>query len=169
MKSKLTLAALVSVILSIAPLAYSLPRGVQDAEAKLPPGKWTLQHPVISQLGLKDAPLQITSVGGDVKMGGTIASVRLENNSGKAAASVRFTWYLFRDQAPRKILRKGKSPLLGLGGLANGSTRSVQYPIVSFGNIYKPLVKDGRLTGDFVLEVAVSEIIYEDGSRWVRR
>ena len=168
MKSRLTLMALMLVMLTVACLAAAS-KNLQDTDIKLPPGKWTLQHPALSRLGLKDAPLQITSVTGDVKRGGTITAVRLKNNSGKAAAGVRFTWYLFRDQAPKEILRKGESPALGLVGLPAGGSKNVAYPIVSFGNIYEPLLKDGELNGDFVLEVAVSEITYEDGSKWERK
>ncbi len=47
--------------------------------------------------------------------------------------------------------------------------REVEYPVVSFGSIYQSLLKDGKLTGRFVIEVAVSEILYADGSRWKRR
>ena len=169
MKSKLILALLVLAMSCVVPLAYSSVKATQDVQVKLPPGKWTLQHPVISRLGLTDAPLQITSVTGHVKNGGTITAVRLKNNSGKAVTAVKFAWYLFRDQEPQKILQKGESPVLGVTGLSDGSSKVVDYPIVSFGNIYKPLVKDGKLTGDFVLEVAVSEIIYEDGSKWERK
>lgn len=168
MKSRWILALLVLAISCVAPLSYSAAQSTQDGKVKFPPGKWTLQHPVISRLGLADAPLKITSVTGDVKNGGTIAAVRLKNNSGKAVSAVKFSWYLFRDQEPQKILRKGESPVIGVASLASGSNRDVDYPIVSFGNIYKPLVKDGKLTGDFVIEVAVSEILYEDGSRWER-
>ena len=168
MRSKLTLMALMLVMLFIACLA-TFSKGLQDQDTKLPPGDWTLMHPAISRLGLEDAPLRITSVTGSTKAGGTITEVRLKNNSEKAAAGVKFSWYLFRDHAPQEILRKGESPVLGLEGLSAGRSKVVAYPIVSFGKIYEPLLKDGKLTGDFVLEVAVSEITYEDGSKWVRK
>lgn len=168
MKSRLILALLVLAVSCVAPSGYSSAQNTQEGKVKFPPGKWTLEHPVISRLGLEDAPLRITSVTGDVKNGGTIVAVRLKNNSGKAVTAVKFSWYLFRDQEPQKILRKGESPVIGVADFSSGSSRDVDYPIVSFGNVYKPLVKDGKLTGDFVLEVAVSEIIYEDGSKWER-
>jgi hypothetical protein len=168
MKSKLVLALLATFMSCVALLAYSSAKATQDVQVKFPPGNWSLQHPAISRLGLEDAPLQITSVTGDVKKGGTITAVRLRNNSGKAVTTVKFAWYLFRDQERQKILQKGESPVLGVTGFSDGSSKVVNYSIVSFGNIYKPLVKDGKLTGDFVLEVAVSEINYEDGSKWER-
>ena len=106
---------------------------------------------------------------GDVKNGVTITSVRLKNNSGKGVAAVKLSWYLFREQDPKNILRKGETPTLGVSGLPAGASKGVNHTVVSFGDIYKPLVKNGKLTGDFVLELAVGEIVYEDGSRWERK
>ena len=170
MKSKLIPALLLlAVSCAAAPGFGSLAKDTQDARVKFPPGKWTLRHPVISSLGLADAPLKITSVSADVKNGGTITSVRLTNNSGKAVTAVKLAWYLFRERDPKNILQKGETPVLGVKGLSAGASKGVDHPVVSFGNIYKPLVKDGKLTGDFVLEVAVREIIYEDGSKWERK
>jgi hypothetical protein len=161
----LTLAMTCAVGLASAPA----PQNTQDTQVKFPPGKWTLSHPPVTSLGLADAPLKITGVTGHVKNGGTITSVRLLNNSGKPVAAVKFAWFLYREQGPKKILQKGESPVLGVTGLPAGASKEVDYPVVSFGNIYKPLVKGGKLTGDFVLEVAVSGITYEDGSRWERK
>lgn len=165
MKPKLILALLILAISFVVP---STAQTIQEAQVSFPPGKWTLQHPAISRLGLKDAPLQITSVTGDMKKGGTITAVRLKNNSGKEVTAVKFGWYLFQDKEHSKILHKGESPVLGVAGFSNGSSKIVDYPLVSFGNIYKPLVKDGQLSGDFVLEVVVREITYKDGSKWER-
>ena len=58
---------------------------------------------------------------------------------------------------------------IGLGEFASGTEREVEYPVVSFGSVYEPLVKNGKLMGRFVIETAVSEILYADGTRWKRR
>jgi hypothetical protein len=166
MKLKLVLMVLILAISSISILAQSS-KASQDVEVKLPPGKWTLQHPVISRLGFADAPLQITSV--TAKKGGIISTVRLKNNSGKVVSAVKFAWYLFREQDPKNILQEGESPVLGISGFSDRAKKVIDYPIVSFGNIYKPLMEDGKLSGDFVLEVVVNEIIYQDDSKWERK
>ncbi|MDQ3256800.1 MAG: hypothetical protein M3R15_23390 [Acidobacteriota bacterium] len=140
----------------------------ERAEVKFPPGKWSLTYPPISILSLEDAPAKIISTTGDVKNGVTITEVGLENRSSKAISAVKFRWYLFTEGTPKKIVSRGETPVVGMGEFASGKKRIIEYPIVSFGNIYRPLVKDGRLTGKFVIEVAVSEILYADGSSWKR-
>jgi hypothetical protein len=135
---------------------------------EFPLGKWSFSYPPISRLGLADAPAQIVSTTGDVKDGGTITKVGLENLSSKTIAAIKFQWYLFREESPQKIAAQGETPVVGVGRFQPKETREVEYPIVSFGKIYKPLVKNGKLEGEFVIEVAVSEILYDDGSKWKR-
>lgn len=137
-------------------------------EVQFPQGDWSLTHPVISQLGITDAPAEIINITGDAAKGLTITKVGLQNNSAKTISAVKFRWFLFRQDAPKKILNKGETPVIGLEGLPAGSEQAVEYPVVRFASIYQPLVKDNKLTGKFVIEVAVSEIQYADGSSWKR-
>ena len=140
----------------------------QNTFVTFPPGDWSLTHPVISQLGLTDAPALIISITGDAAKGLTITKVGLQNNSAKTISAVKFRWYLFRQDAPKKILTKGETPVIGLEDLPAGSKQVVEYPIVTFASIYQPFVKDNKLTGKFVIEVSVSEIQYAGGSSWKR-
>ncbi len=150
----------------------ALPFSQQDnkrTEGKFPLEDWSLTHPAISSLGLADAPARIISNTGDAAIGLTITKVGLQNNSGKTISAVKFNWYLFREESPKKILRKGETPFIGLGEFEAGEKQVVEYPIVTFANIYQPFVKDGKLKGKFVIGIAVSEIQYTDGSRWKRK
>ena len=121
MKSRLVLALLLLAASCVAASAFGpAATNMQGAQVKFPPGRWTIKYPVISGLGLADAPLKITSITGDVRNGVTITSVRLKNNSDKAVAAVKLSWYLFREQNPKNILRKGETPTLGVSGLPAG-------------------------------------------------
>jgi len=137
-------------------------------EAKFPQGDWSLTHPVISQLGIADGPARIISITGDAAKGLTLTKVGLQNNSAKMISAVKFRWFLFKQDAAKKILKNGETPLIGLEDLPAGSEQVVEYPIVTFASIYHPFVKDNKLTGKFVIEIAVSEIQYADGSSWKR-
>lgn len=95
--------------------------------------------------------------------------MRLKNNSGEPVTAVKFAWFLFLEKDSKNILKQGKTPVLTVPRLLDGASKVIDYPIVSFADIYKQFVKDGKLAGDFVIEVAVTEITYEDGSVWERK
>jgi hypothetical protein len=155
------------LVLCVAITAFSQ-QDNKRTEVKFPQGDWSLTHPVISQLGIADAPARIISITGDAGKGLTITKVGLQNNSAKTISAVKFRWFLFRQDAPKKILKKGETPVVGVGDFPAGSEQVVEYPIVTFASIYQPFVKDNKLTGKFVIEIAVSEIQYADGLSWKR-
>jgi hypothetical protein len=168
MKSKSIL--LLAVLLFIGATLPSYAQNVKDSDKiELPPGKWSFSYPPISRLGLADAPTKIVSTTANGKNYGTVTKVGLENLSAKTIAAIKFQWYLFREESPEKVATKGETPVIGVGEFQPKETREIEYPIVSFGKIYLPLVKNGKLEGKFIIEVAVSEILYDDGSKWTRQ
>ena len=52
--------------------------------------------------------------------------------------------------------------------MPKGGTQLIDFPIANFSSVIQPLVKAGSLTGDYRVEVLVSEVVYEDGSTWAR-
>jgi hypothetical protein len=167
--TKISLLVSTAICLALGAPSPGLCQDKGPANVKFPPGDWSLTHPAISRIGLADAPAKIVSTTGDVKYGGTITKIGLVNHSSKRINAVKFRWYLFREESPKEIVRKGETPEIGLGEFASGTEREVEYPVVSFGSVYEPLVKNGKLMGRFVIETAVSEILYADGTRWKRR
>lgn len=162
----------ISILLMLCTAITALSLSQQNekrAGVKFPPGDWSFTHPVTSQLRIANSPVRIISNTGDATKGLTITNVGLRNDSGRTISAVKFRWYLFREDAPGKILKKGETPMIGLGDLAAGSERVLEYPVVRFANLYQPFVKDGKLTGKFAIEIAVNELQYADGSSWKRR
>jgi hypothetical protein len=137
-----------------------------DSE-QLPRGEWTLGfHPYLRE-GYNKVPVVVSSVTSKLDGGATVTGVGMLNRSGKRVGAVKFSWYLSTDEDPTSVLLHGETPLVALsGGLpANGKSQA-EFPVVSFAKIYKPLLKEGVLTGHFRIEIGVTEIIYEDGSTW---
>lgn len=94
----------------------------------------------------------------------------LENNSGKTVSAVKLEWYLTTEQDRSAVLQQGQTPFIAPSGtLPPGKYRELKFPIVSFANIYRPLLKNNVLAGDYRIEIAVAEIQYEDGSTWTAK
>ena len=85
----------------------------------------------------------------------------------KTLTAVRLVWYLSSQDSPQHILQQGRTKLLSLrrgGGIEAGETREVITPVVAFANVYKPLLRGGILQGKYLIQVAVGEARFDDGS-----
>jgi hypothetical protein len=85
------------------------------------------------------------------------SATSIRNNSSKTVAEVRLVWFLSRSSEPRRLLATGVTPTVFPLRVDPATTLQTRIPIVAFADIYKPFVLDGRLAGDFVIEVAVTE------------
>ncbi len=84
-------------------------------------------------------------------------------------AAVKLGWYLSLKQDRNQILKQGATPLVSIsGGLKAKDKTVIEFPVVSFAAVSKPLLKNGTLAGDFEIYVAVTEVVYENGSVWSR-
>lgn len=137
-----------------------------STQKEFPPGRWGFSaHPYMGE-GYESRPVVVTSVKTELK-DLSVTAVRIRNISSKSVAAVKFGWYLFNESNSRFVLQEGESPVISMeGGLAVGEGRILQLSIVSFGQVSKPLIQGGRLEGDYRLEIAVTEILFEDLSTW---
>lgn len=133
----------------------------------LPPGRWTLSaHPYLGT-AYESQPVKVIGVGSDTINDFKVDTVGLKNTSGKEVSAVVLRWYVTSGESGDEVLLHGDTNSLTLGnGLPAGKSQYFDFPIVSFGRISKQLLKAGALQGDFRIEVAVSQILYEDGSTW---
>lgn len=121
-----------------------------------PPGAWSLIcAPSLERQPIVDA-YSVTSERGD-----KVTKVTLRNRSDKAVIAVKLGWRLFHYSSPKNTLMSGESPLLGVP-LGVKERRVVEFPLVSFAKISKSLMKNGRVDGDFKIEVIVTDVIFED-------
>jgi hypothetical protein len=137
------------------------------AAATLPRGNWTAYSSPYMGAGYENLPVLVTGVTSEIDGGIAITNVAIENRTTQLLTSVKLSWYLSAEGKPEVILQQGKTGLLKLrhaGGIKAGETREVEYPVISFANIYKPLLKEGVLNGKYVIHVAVSEAHFADGS-----
>lgn len=64
---------------------------------------------------------------------------------------------------------QGQTPLLYFpNALAVDGKWVLEHTVASFAKIHKPLLKRGVLNGNYHITVAISEVLYENGSSWIR-
>lgn len=139
----------------------------QIADDKLPSGKWALSaHPYIGPM-YESQPVKVIGVLSDANKGFKITNVGLKNTSSKAVSAVTLSWYVTSEQTGDAVLLQGATqPIILANGLPVGKSEYFEKPILSFGRVSKPLLDGGALHGVYSIEVAVTGILYEDGSTW---
>lgn len=130
---------------------------------RLPSGDWTVGFHLYQAEGFDSMPVRVTSVKSEGAKG--LTGVGLRNRSSKSVIAAKLGWYVSTEGGPGTILAKGELPLLHATLHANESMQ-LSIPPLSLAKILKPVAKGNTLRGDFGVQVAVTEIVYEDGSRW---
>lgn len=148
----LTVAALTTL------LGMSATNG-QDARTKLPPGKWTLTVSPSSGANRAAVAVDVYSVVTERDKGLAVSKVTLWNKDSRDVVAVKLHWSLSEAGAPERILLEGDTATIGTW-IPAGKARAIGYPVVSFAKVYKSLLKDGTLAGNYQIEVAVSEVEY---------
>jgi hypothetical protein len=151
-------------VLAVVAGAALIPRG-QGTPSKLPPGNWTFSAGPYSGAGYRSLPVRVFSVTTNAARGLTIESVSLFNRSSKDIRGVKVHWYL-KEQSQQQTLLEGDTELPEVN-LPAGSRLAIDHPVVSFERIYKSLMRGGVLEGNYRIDVAVNEINFVDGSRWI--
>jgi hypothetical protein len=95
-----------------------------------------------------------------------LTHVTLKNFLAKTVLGVQLKWFVTLKSDPTKILPPPGYTGLFEANLQPGATEKVESPLLKFSQAVKYLLHDGRLDGDFLLQVRVFEVEFEDGSSW---
>ena len=128
-------------------------------------GGWSLTTTPYFGRDYESLPVDVSSVTSDHTKGSAVTEVLVENHSPESVESIRFRWTVFDREHPETILLEGETPLVGIG-LSPGQRRRLEYNVVTFAQIYKPLLRAGALRGDYAMEVMAGEVRYENGEAW---
>jgi hypothetical protein len=109
-------------------------------------------------------PVDLVSITTDSRKGLTAEEFLLRNNTSKKVTFVRLKWFL-KTKEKDTVLLQGETPLISVD-ISAGKDFRLEYPAVTFANIYQSLMKGGQLTGNYVLQLTVGNVTYEDGSVW---
>jgi hypothetical protein len=165
-KKLMVLAVLVFAIMGMAQLSISLGKDERGEKAALPQGHWTLMAIPYLEPNYPANPVVVKSVTTEADKGLTVTKVGILSRS-KTVSAVRLRWYLSTESHPEIILQQGETPDIQIaGGVSAGQAREMEYPVVSFSKLYKA---SEVLKENFVLNIAVSAVNYDDGTSWTER
>jgi hypothetical protein len=152
-------------------LAFTAPFGrAQDASAQRvsPARNWGLAFTRYSDFreGADLLPVKVTGISGgklspDEKF--KIEVTAILNRSLKSVTSAEFTWYLFDNTDLDKAVDSGKTPFSEVA-LSQNADQSVRILVLYIEDI--PYLRDKNPHGTFLLEVAITKVVYDDGSTW---
>ena len=151
---------------------FELPQG--------PQGTWTAYvSPEPQQADNPTVPLVVAGAGAIQgpahRRGMRLGCGLLKNRSQKSVAAFQLRWILIRKQdraivasggyTPDTVLLTGHTLPIELN-IPQNSFRHADFSFISFAAITEELVKDGLLSGDYVLLVAMHEVHFADGTTW---
>lgn len=166
LKKAFVMAVLTLVVVATASLLVHSSFG-QNKNDTLPPGSWMVSAQPYLGTAYESQPVKVIGVVSDASHGFKVTSVGLKNTSSKVVSAVKLRWYITSEESRELVLLQGDTNSVRLGkGLPVGKSEYFETPIVSFGKVSKQLLRAGSLKGIFTIEVAVSQILYEDGSTW---
>lgn len=140
--------------------------GQKDASTAFPPGKWNFSANPFMGEGYKTRPVVVTSVASEA-ITLSVTSVRINNISSKPVRAVKLGWALRERTDKSKILNQGETSLITMEEpLPANSNRILKLQVASFLELYKPLVKKGRLEGSYRLEVGVTQVLFDNQLSW---
>jgi hypothetical protein len=161
------------ILFSILALACALtldasPAVAQTSQCQRPQQNWGLAFLRYHhwRAGYESLPLQVVNVSGG-RLGPCekfkILVTGLNNRSPKAVKSVKFNWYIFNAKDLNKVVATEQTALVEVN-LAPHEQRDSDILIVNLDDI--PLLRDENPGEEFRLEVAATEVHYDDGSVW---
>ena len=145
-----------------------------------PQGTWTAYvSPEPQQAEDPAVPLVVAGAGAlqgaAERRGMRLGCGLLNNRSQKSVAAFQLRWILIRKQERAIIASRGYTPdtVLLTGhtlpielNIPQKSLRRSDFSIISFAAITAELLKEGSLSGDYVLLVGMHEVRFADGTSW---
>lgn len=155
--------ALIVCGISLLPSEVSYAQDQAKIRTELPEGKWTFSSRPVEQ---SQSDVEVYSVTSEADKGLAITKVGVRNRSDKVVGSLKIGWRLLDVSKKPSVLASEETPFLDIT-IAPGEWRVIDYPFGTFVNMSKSMLRDGKLSGDFRLEVLVTQVTYADTVNYV--
>ncbi|MGA9995731.1 MAG: hypothetical protein WBP93_09965 [Pyrinomonadaceae bacterium] len=145
----------------------SVAQSTQGEKSEAEREHWGFSFVQYHRPGSKLIPVEISRLVGeplpDKQL--SIKVTKLKNHSPKGVTGIKFSWFLFDGKDLNTVILTRQSALIDLSYLSTGEEREVDIPITTPKEIIS--LRNGEdFKGRFMLEVAVTEVRYDDGSIW---
>jgi len=135
-----------------------------------PSGRWSAS--IIPDLSRNSSTSPVVVLGTSTLMGNTqwrnlqLTHVTLKNYSSKAFLGVQLKWFITTREDRSKVLPPPGYTGLFEAQLEPGDKKQVESPLVKFSQAARYLIKNDSLEGNFLLQIRVFEVEFEDGTTW---
>lgn len=147
---------LFGMTLLISPDSYA--QNKVKVRVELPEGKWTFSARPIEQ---SQSNVEVYSVTSEADKGLAITKIGVWNRSDKPVGSLKIGWRLLTLGEQPGVLANDETPFLVVA-IAPGEWRVIEYPLGTFVNMSRSMLREGKLSGDFRLEVSVTQVVFSD-------
>jgi len=132
----------------------------------LPAGDWGFSARPYGGSDWNVRPVMVVSVSTDAAKGLAIDAVGIVNLSNKNATAVKFRVELARS-ADGTSTRYQSDFISRAGGFPSDRNQvNLDVMLFRFVDVIKPLTENGRLSGEFIANVVVSDVQFDDGTTW---
>ncbi len=151
---------------------FDVPKGPPGSwSASVSPDPWQAKDPQLPVVVAGAGAIQGKASDRGMRLGCGL----LRNRSLNPATAIQLRWVLARAQDRAAIVQQGyTSGTVLLEGNAQyvelsipkENFRRTDFSVIRFVDITQPLMKEGVLSGDYVLYVGVNEVRFADGTMW---
>lgn len=148
------------------PAALTAPSAPQNASAIPSTGGFRITYVPYRRPGHEDFPVRVFNVNGQAMKEPLIRRFSLLNLSAKAIKKIEISMHVSEDKhAFMNVLHEVHSSYVSPTPLAPQGEHLIK-GVDKLKDLFSPLLVGGQLTGNYKVEVLVSEVEFEDGSTW---
>lgn len=146
----------------------------QQQEEKLPGGTWSMATIFDSrQVNDTTVPAEITRTTTSIDKGkdSGLEELVILNRTWQAITAIKLSYIVSRPEDLETVLSRGALEIISKKAIEKqripGNQRRIFKVLNGWpGKMLKPLVKEGKLSGAYIVRIRINEITFEDGSTW---
>jgi hypothetical protein len=170
-KTSLKILSILVLSLFAFQLSFSQVKNTPASEIALadefPSGKWSISYHPYQGENSSNLPVAVYSV---VSKNLKVTQIRITNVSTKPIKAIKVRWLVYENQNRDNLLAQGQTSLIRfVGSIDSGNSGTITYPVVSFADVHKNFLVNGKLDKDFNVDLLVDEVTYLDGSTWLAK